>query len=118
MDQILKDGYTKIAGHEPNSDMKDSELARWLMDNWDPRLTGEDLAKECLFRIINHTIFPTPEITREIVEMAESRIGELIDIGEHDPHMAFVEVLERNYYENKNKEKIQESELSGELKAR
>lgn len=66
------------------------------------RKIGEELALETLFEIINHTDFPTTEITYKIVGKAEDLITEFLpETSEHDPHMDVVEFLERQYYEKK-----------------
>ena len=77
-----------------------------------PKLS-EDLAKECIFRIVNHTSFPDDELTRHIVGLAEDKAVELFpELEGIDPHMDVIAHLEIKYYERKRLSGIGLTDLS------
>lgn len=106
MDQALSQAYKILLDRYPDNDMPEWMVASEVTNKWDTRLLGEDLARECIFRIVNHTIFPTQDKTREIVGIAESRATELFpELEGVDPHMDVMAHLERIYHERKTAER-------------
>jgi hypothetical protein len=100
MTDILIKAYANIFGSKPDPTLKEWELARAIMANWDVPALGEDLARECIFRIVNHTDFPTPETTKEVVGLAEDKATELFpELEGVDPHMDVIAHLERQHRE-------------------
>ena len=98
--EILREAYRKIFGTDPDPKIPEWELAREVMGHWDVPKLGEDLARECIFRIVNHVIFPTDELTREIAGSAEDKSLELFpELEGVDPHMDVIAHLERKYHE-------------------
>lgn len=99
---VLNEAYKKIFGKEPDK-MEEWEIARDIMDNWNVPVLGEDMAKEVIFKVVNHVIFPSNEITREVVLRAENYATELFDeLRTDEPHMAELERLETEYARRKD----------------
>jgi hypothetical protein len=99
MTDILLKAYTNIFGTKPDPALKEWELAQAIMTHWNVPALGEDLARECIFRIVNHTEFPSPEITKEVVGLAEDKAPELFpELEGIDPHMDVIAHLERQYH--------------------
>jgi hypothetical protein len=97
----LTEAYRKTFGWEPG-DMADWQIAERLMDNFNVPLLGEGLAKQCIFRIVNHIHYPDRETTTRIVLRAEGFASELWDELPDEPHMAEIAHLEnREYVENR-----------------
>jgi len=112
MHQSLKKAFEIIFHKTPDSSMQEWEVARDVMTHFDGRILSEDLAKECIFQIVNHTMFPNQEITHDVVERAEHIAEELFEeLSGVDPHMNVIAHLERKYYENKELEKNQENRM-------
>lgn len=102
--QTLAEAYKKISGKDPEPTISEWELARDIMARWSVPKLGEDLARECIFRIVNHVVFPTSELTKETVGIAEDRATELFpELEGVDPHMDVLAHLEHKYHEQ-NKE--------------
>lgn len=118
MDKAILRAYTIINGSEPALEMAEWQAAEYILNNMDVPRLGEDLAKECLFRIINYTSFPDRELTRSIVGVAEEKISEFYpELGIQDHvHMDVVAELERKYWEEKEKEKEQEHKSEIKIK--
>jgi hypothetical protein len=92
---ILSNAYMTIFSSKPEN-MAEWQMAQKLMENFDVQKLGEELAKEVIFEIVNHTSFPNNEITKEIVQRAESFAVELFsELKTNEPHMAEIERLER-----------------------
>lgn len=108
MDKTPKKAYEKLFKKEPEN-LKDWEMSRELMKEWNVPVLGEDLAKEIIFKIVNHVSFPNHEKTVEIVGEAEEKSVELFGLENVDPHMDVIAELERKYWEEKR---------SGEMKIR
>ena len=105
MNQTLARAYKIIFGHEPTIDLKDWQIAAQILRRWNVPKIGEDLAKECIFIIVNHIEYPSEEMTRVIVGEAEHKGVELFpEIGVRDPSMDVYEWLENRYWESKKKE--------------
>jgi hypothetical protein len=103
MINTLPEAYQKIFGGVPDPSIPEWELARDIMNHWNVPKLGEGLAQECVFRIVNHVIFPTGELTQEIVGLAEDKATELFpELEGVDPHMDVIAHLERKYHERKN----------------
>jgi hypothetical protein len=103
MNNHLARAYTIIFGTEPAPELQEWEVAKAVLDKWNVPALGEELAKECIFRIVNNTDFPSQEITAEIVGTAEDKATELFsELEGLDPHMDVIAHLERKYHENKN----------------
>ena len=91
MDQALSRAYKIIFETEPEAGAEDWQIAEKLLDRFDIRKLGEELAKECVHRIVNHIEYPDLEITRRIVGRAEGLASELWDDLPDEPHMAEIE---------------------------
>lgn len=100
MDATLNLAYKIVFGIEPELGMKDWQIAEKLLDRFDVPKLGEELAKECIHRIVNHIPYPNNETTHRIVGRAEGFASELWDELSNEPHMAELERLE---HFNKNK---------------
>jgi hypothetical protein len=106
---ILNKAYKMIFGKEPEN-LEEWQIAKEVIDNWNVPLLGEEMAKEVIFMIVNHTNFPSQELTREVVLKAENFAMELFDeLKMDEPHMADIERLEFEY--NQRKEKKEEFKL-------
>lgn len=106
MSSALSKAYKLLTGTEPAAEMPEWQVAKIISARWDTRVLGEELARECIFRIVNHTIFPDPEVTREIVGQAEERATELFpELEGVDPHMDVIAHLERQYHERAGQER-------------
>ncbi|OHA93133.1 MAG: hypothetical protein A3E02_01635 [Candidatus Zambryskibacteria bacterium RIFCSPHIGHO2_12_FULL_38_34] len=104
MVQELEEAYKKIFNKEPGN-LENWEIAKDLMNNWNVPILGEDLAKRVIFKVVNHVIFPSDEITKEVVLKAENKATELFnELKTDEPHMDQIAILEREYYEKKRKE--------------
>lgn len=98
MGSVLYDAHRILFGSRSADELKEWQLAREVLGGWNVPKLGEDLAKKCLFEIINHVRFPNNDLTREIVEIAEDKAEELFpELEGRDPHMAVIENLERAY---------------------
>ncbi|MEK7645707.1 MAG: hypothetical protein AAB374_01180 [Patescibacteria group bacterium] len=105
MNQTLIKAYKIIFGQEPLAELKDWEVATRILHKWSVPKIGEDLAKECIFAIVNHIKYPSEATTHLIVGEAEEKGVELFpEIGVRDPSMDVYEWLENKYWESKNKE--------------
>ena len=112
--ETIAEAYRKIYGKDPESETEEWRLASDILDNWNVPALGEDLAKETLFRIINHTPFPSEPLTESVVGVAEEKITELFpEMGESDPHMALIAELERRYWAEKEVKEKNETKESG-----
>jgi len=112
MDKTLKKSYEKIFKKEPDVDLKDWELAQKIVGEWNVPALGEDLAKETIFKIVNHISFPNGEKTVEIVGKAEEMATELFEELENvDPHMDVIAELERRYWEKKLQDQNKEMKI-------
>lgn len=100
MDQALNRAYKIVFGAKPEPGMKNWQVAEKLLDRFDVPKLGEDLAKSCIHRIVNHIEYPDVETTRRIVGRAEGLASELWDELPDEPHMAEIERLE---YPKENK---------------
>lgn len=94
MDQSLGQAYEVIFGFSPSEKIEDWQIAELLINNFNVRLLGEDLAKEVIFQVVNHTFYPDQETTTRIVGRAESLASELFNNISDEPHMAELEWLE------------------------
>lgn len=118
MDKAIAEAYAKIYNRSPDSEAEEWQAALEIINHWDVPLLGENLAKECLFRIINHTPFPDEVLTKSIVGVAEEKILELFpELGWQDHvHIDVVANLERKYWEQKKehetKTEIKESRVN------
>jgi hypothetical protein len=102
MAKALQEAYKIIFGKDPAEGLQEREIGREVIEHFDGRKRSEDLAKECVFRVVNHTIFPNSEVTREVVGRAEDIATELFpELEGVDPHMDVIAHLERVYHEKK-----------------
>ncbi len=99
-EDILKKSYKILFGKEPNN-LDDWQIAKAVINDFNVKELGDNLSKEVIFEIVNHTNFPNSEITREIVGKTEGMATELFDELKYtnEPHMAEIEYLEwkRNF---------------------
>jgi hypothetical protein len=99
MDSILSEAYDLIFSRRPPEHMPDWQLAERILDTFNVPLLGEELARRCIFRIVNHIEYPDRQTTVRLVGRAESYAGELWPDLSDEPHMADIEVKE---YEHEN----------------
>ncbi|GEM_PF-1573402 len=116
MDKTIVKSYTILFGTEPDPKAEEWQIVSEILDHWNVTLLGEDLSKECLFRIINYTSFPNSELTKSVVGIAEEKITELFpELGWQDHvHMDVVAELERKYWEEKRR--VQENKTEIKIK--
>src|SRR5262249_3096575 len=98
MDETLKRAYKLVSDSNPSPEMLDWEIAAFVLERFNVPRLGEDLAKECIFRIVNHISYPDQETTNRIVARAEGFAGELWDDLGDEPHMADLERKEYQKY--------------------
>ncbi len=94
MDQTLSRAYKIIFEVEPGLGMEDWQIAEKLLEHFDVPKLGEELAKECIHKIVNHIKYPDRGMTTRIVGRAEGFASELWDELPDEPHMAEIERLE------------------------
>jgi len=97
MESSLYLAYQLLLGVGPDG-LVEWQIAEAVLANFNVPKLGEELAKKCLLRIVNHTEFPTDEKTRILVGWAESLATELWSDLPDEPHMAQLEYLERFEY--------------------
>lgn len=90
--EILDEASMKIFGKV--FDFEDWQIAELIIHNFSVPSLGEELAKQVIFKVVNHTIYPNQEITTSVVGHAESLATELFDGLSDEPHMAQLEWLE------------------------
>lgn len=90
--KILDEACLKIFGKD--FDYDDWHIAELVVENFDVRRLGEDLARQVIFQIVNHVFYPDQEITTRIVGRAEALASELFSSISDEPHMAELEWLE------------------------
>lgn len=100
MDETLNRAHKIIFGAEPEAGMEDWQIAEKLLDDFNVPKLGEELARECIHRVVNYIKYPDKETTTRIVGRAEGFAKELWDELPDEPHMAEIERLE---YSGKNK---------------
>lgn len=115
-DNTLKEAYRVMHQADAPDAVSDWEFAQELLAEWNVPLLGEDLAKRCLFQLINHIPKESDETKmREIIGAAEEKLPELFpEIGLKDPDMHVAEWLEYTYREQK--EQPANSELKNNIK--
>lgn len=104
MDTILKKAYKIIFETDPTLGMRDWQIAEKILDEFNVPKLGE-LAKECIFRMVNHIVYPDRETTSRIVGRAEGFASEIWDELPDEPHMNQIAWLERRFYEKKREQK-------------
>ncbi|MBI2058116.1 MAG: hypothetical protein HYT63_04035 [Candidatus Yanofskybacteria bacterium] len=105
-DRYLKEGYRKLFGKEPEPNMNDWQIAALVMEGLDPRVLGERLAKQCIFRVFNYL---STDADRKLMEsvwfLAEDNARSFFWPGLHDEvhkdDMAAFEYLEPNGFWSK-----------------
>lgn len=102
MDATLQLAYGKLW---PSTDLP---IADWLMaeailERFSVRVLGECLAKECIFRIVNHLEYPSQDVCTRIVLRAEGFASELWDDLPDEPHMAELERKEYQHFYTKDR---------------
>lgn len=87
MDSVLKEAYIKIFENEPIESMKTWEVAEKIMSNWNVPKMGESLARNVIFRVVNHTEYPNDDISRNVIGTALEFSTELWDDLPDEPHV-------------------------------
>jgi hypothetical protein len=95
MDPTLARAYKIIFGDEPEAGMKNWQIAEELLKHFSVPKLGEELAGECIHKIVNYISYPDRETMTRIVSHAEGLAKELWDELPDEPHMAEIERLER-----------------------
>ena len=82
MDSILIGAYKQTFDRDPADGGSDWEIADALMMNFNVPKLGEDLAKQVIFRVVNHIDYPDKATTERIVGKADVRqsFGETIPV--------------------------------------
>lgn len=88
MDSILMQAYKITFDGDPPEGLVDWQLADALMSHFNVPKLGEDLAKQVIFRTVNHISYPDKPTTERIVLKAEGFASELWDDLSDEPHMA------------------------------
>ena len=88
MDSILTRAYKITFDSDPPEGAVDWQLADALMSNSNVPKLGEDLAKQVIFRAVNHVFYPDRTTTERIVGTAEGFAPELWGDLSDEPHMA------------------------------
>ena len=111
MDDVLLKAYKVLFDEEPETGASTWEVAKEILKEWDVPKLGEDLAKECIFRIVLHVQYPNKELTEEIVGDAEDKAGELFEeiaklgLSSYDRvHWDIIAELEHKFYSERNGE--------------
>lgn len=98
----LHKAYELLFGEPHAKDLKDWEIAKAVIDNFDGSKLDEVTARDALEFVIVDVVFPDNKITQEVVQKAENLLPEvsndyssLVDI-----HMA---VVERVRWQRQNK---------------
>ena len=99
-DPTLREAYEIIFAAAPDASAETWQIAEAILDNFDVPKLGEDLARRCIFRIVNHVHYPDRLTTTRLVGRAESFATELWDDLPDEPHMADLEVKEYSYFSN------------------
>jgi hypothetical protein len=94
MDAVIRKAYAVIFSRQPDPELSDWEVAESVLDSFNVPLLGEDLAKACIFRIVNHIEYPDQQTTTRVVGRAEAYAAELWDDLSDEPHMADLAVKE------------------------
>jgi hypothetical protein len=95
MNEVLGRAYMFIFGIRPPSSLPDWLMAEMILNKFDVPKLGEELAKQCIFQIVNHISYPDHATTRLVVGHAENLATELWDELPDEPHMAQIAYLER-----------------------
>ena len=103
----LRAAYLIVHEKEPQG-MNDWEIAKAVLEVLDdPNWINNDLAKECIYQIINQIGYPDEKIRKEIIAEVEYRarniFPELSNVTE--PHMDQIEYYYRKWKEKRWKEK-------------
>lgn len=93
MGDTLCRAYGITFGKDPTG-LEDWQIAEALMDHFNVPLLEEELAKKCIFKIVNHIGYPDRETTTRIVLRAEGFATELWPELPDEPHMAEIAFLE------------------------
>lgn len=102
MSDTIIEAYKKLhEDHEPVEEMDEASLALEVLNSWDASRLGKDLAKETLFRIINHTPFPTGPLNETAKSRAEDNLRELFPELEHGHSKEMIKDLEEAYWKEK-----------------
>ena len=79
MDATLREAYKIAFDREPDTDTEDWQLAEAILSRFTVPKLGENLAKRCVLKIINHVAFPDPERTQQVITRAVGFATELWD---------------------------------------
>lgn len=72
------------------------KMAKDVLDNFDVRVLGEDLALKVLCEVILYTFFPDLEERTKCIGKAEEKLPEILGVNcDHEFHMAEVEYIWR-----------------------
>ena len=109
-EDTLTVAYLKLFGSEPVG-LEPWQIAKEILNNWNVPKLSEELAEECILKIVNHVQCPNKEITTEIVGKAEELGVELFpEIGIHDPSMDVYEWIENKRVAGKLKKEEWENQ--------
>jgi hypothetical protein len=69
---VLLEAYGKLFKNKqrPQPTMNNWQIAAMVMEGFDPKVLGEDLAKKCIFVVCNHLGRPILDNERDTVEQA------------------------------------------------
>jgi len=97
MNAVLARAYEVIFDLKPVPRMSDWMMALMILNKFDVPKLGEELAKQCIFQIVNHIEYPNNGITQTVVGQAEGLATELWDGLPDEPHMNQIAHLENVY---------------------
>lgn len=99
MVETLVRAYKILAAENADLNLPLWKIAEEILLRWDIRKLGEDLARRCIFWIVNYIGFPDREITKRVVGMAENKATELLPELPEEPHMDDIALLEERYFQ-------------------
>jgi hypothetical protein len=112
MDRLLAHAYKLIHGYPPSPTMEDWQVADSILSRFDVPELGEALARGCIYKIVNHVLYPDKGTCTSIVLRAEGFASELFDGLGDEPHMADLSRAEYHDGEYKKLQESMESEIS------
>jgi hypothetical protein len=94
MTQPYSCAYVLLFNETLPDDIPAWKAAERILNHFVVPVLGEELARTVILEIVNHTTFPSNDLTRKLVLRAESFASELWDDLSDEPHMAELDRLE------------------------
>ena len=102
MNDVLVRCYRLLVDDEPKQNMKNWEIAFWIVQHWDGRKLekDEELAKLCLCKIIVEVAFDSRKIQEIVVDKAEQLASEMFpQLGHREVNSDMMARVLHRYYE-------------------